>query len=357
MSKQPYMKQKDKRWLLPRLVNKYKQTTLMEKLAGYGSILFLLAMITLNGGGNILWVVLGVASIILMINLMLYQSRLIFAGLVLALHVAFIPYAASIYALASPGGYTTDLATPILVLSLSTFILCVLAYRFTKGRYWVTLLYTFAALDLIGLMVVASTGLSFGAVPGLVLALAVIVIRSFKWGTVLRKPDNYLSRQLVNKSQDDITEKFMKKQGFNVKKLEDKWPLGHVAYSSEGIFLIATLTPSSVMIVNKDRFYYDGAFLEPLLHRIAEESEQWSQSHQIDTKYITTVALVNNEAYYPTADNMLSISIKEKGSRNAMGIYLATQKGVKTIMDNEQTYVPKKILEKVSKETNIELAA
>lgn len=355
MSKQPYMKQKDKRWLLPRLVNKYKQTTLTEKIAGYGSILLLFFMLTLNGGGNILWVVLGISSIILIVNLMLYQSRLIFAGLVLAFHVAFIPYAGSLYALLARGGYSGDISSPILSLSGATFLLSVLAYRLCRGRYWLSLLYTFLALDFAGLLVSISFNLNFGVFTGLVLAFGVIAFRAINWRTIFRKPDNYLHRTLVNSSQNDTTEKFMKKLGFKVKELKGTWPIGQVAYSSEGIFLISTLTPTSVIVVNKNRFYYDGAFIEPLLHKIAEESEQWSQDNKIDSKYITTVALINNDTYYPTSDDMLSISIKEKGSRQALGMYLTTQKGIKTIMERDPVFVPSKIIDKLNKEKNIEL--
>lgn len=354
MTKQSYEKQKNRR-LFPKLINKYKETTLTEKAMAYGSILLLFVMMTLNGGGNILWVVLGILSIVLIINLMIYQSKLIFAGLVFAVHVAFLPYAAMLYAILARDGYAGESSGPIVTLSAATFLLTVAAYRFCRGRYWLTLLYVFVALDLAGLLVSISMNFTLGVLPGLVLAIAVIVFRAINWRSVFRKPEGFISRKLVDGSQDDITEKFMKKLGFEVKPLKGTWPLGQVAYSSEGIFLISTFTPSSVIVVNKNRFYYDGAFIEPLLYKLAEEGSKWSESNQIDTKYVRTIALINNKTYYPTTDKMLSIDIKEKGSRKTMGMYLTTQDGVKTIMERDSTYVPVKVLAKVSKEKNIEL--
>lgn len=350
MAKKTYNQQKDKKKFKLRIGEAYRSTTLLEKAGWFLSLAILVGALALNGGGNPVWAVLGLLGIFALITLLAYKSNLIFSGLILALHIATLPYMAMMYSYITPGEYTGDVVTPLVVLGFATIVFAIIAYRFSVGRYWITLMLVLGALGLGGIFVSMALQVSWGILPGLALAVLTIIIRSISWRGLLGKDSTYISPSLANGSKDHLTKNLFQSKKYHVAEIPGYWPLSHIAYSKKRIYLISTFTPRRSLIVNKNRFYYDGAFIEPMLFEIASNADSWCKTNNIDIKYVTTVALINDNELFPTADAILGIKIAEKGSARPEGqLHLATQSGIDELEDLEVPHLPYKTFQKLEK--------
>lgn len=350
MAKKTYNQQKERKRFIPRVIESYKNSTLFEKIGGLTSILILLGALVLNIGENPLLIALFVVGIFAILNILVYKASLVISGIVLAAHVALIPYVSSLYAYLVPE-YTGDTLGPLAVISLATLVFSIISYRLCRGRYWITLGLVLFSLSLGGLMISLVLNLQWGTIPGLILAVLAVVVRAVPWRATFRKNDNFVSPMLANSSQNSLTEKLFTKLKYNIADLSDQWPLSHVAYSKKRIFLISTFTPSRALIINKNRFYYDGAFIEPMIFEIAKATDEWCRENKVDIKYVTTVALVHNKAYFPSSDVSLSIKIAEKGlNHTERQLHLVTPDGVEDLLEQEVQHLPYKTFQKLEKD-------
>lgn len=351
MSKKTYSQQKERKKFFPRIIESYKKSTLLEKVVGFSSLLILAVALVLNIGENPLMLALIAVGTFAVFNIFIYKANLVMSALILAIHISSIPYIASLYGYLGSKDGEVDGFSPFIVLSLATFVFPVIAYRLCRGRYWVTLLLVLFGLGLGGLMVALALNLQWGTATGIIFAILAIAFRAIPWRATFRKNDNFISPTLANSSQDSLTKKLFEKLNYNVSELNNKWPLSHIAYSKKRIFLISTFTPSKALIINKNRFYYDGAFIEPMLFEIAKASDEWCRENKIDIKYVTTISIIHNKVYFPSSDSLLSIKIAEKGKNQSESqLHIATPKGVDEILDQEVPHLPYKTFQRLEKD-------
>lgn len=351
MKKKPFNQQKNRKSFFPRLAEGYRNTTLFEKIGALGAVIILCAALAFNAGSNPVLIAASILGIFVIINLIAYRASLMLAGVVFAIHIAALPYAATGYSFMMPGEYSGDIMSPLSILAFATLVFSILAYRFARGRYWLSLIFIFFSLDYLGIVLSALLGLNWGTGTALIMATVALVFRTIPWSSILRKNDNFISPTLANSSQDHLTKKLFEDKKYNVVALEDKWPLSHIAYSKKRIFLVSTFTPRRSLILNKERFYYDGAFIEPMIFEIVKTANEWCREHKIDSKFVTTVALVNNPDMFPSSDSVLSIQIAEKGDNHSLGhLHLATPLGIAELDSEEVPYFPFKAYQKLEKE-------
>lgn len=348
-TKKSYQSQEKIRFL-PKLTRAYKRTTLTEKVVGFGAVGLLLASIFFNGGSNPLWAIAGFAVIVGIINLLVYKAKLVIAGAIFAAHIAILPTVAGLYAYLRPDGPNGDIVSPIMVLLAATVFFSILAYRVCRGRYWLNLILVLFALDFGGLLVSLGMGLNWGTGTGILLALIAVVLRAIPWFNLFNKGKTVIPPDLVNSTQNQKTEKLFRKLKYKVAEVPEKWPLSHIAYSQNKIYLIATLTPKRSLIINRNRFYYDGSFIEPLLYEIAQSAEKWSLEHKIEAKHIVTVAIIHDEDFFPSSDKNLAIQVSEKGMERTAGhIYLTTPDGIKELEEVKDTRMSQKSYQSIVK--------
>jgi hypothetical protein len=351
MAKKTFTQQKDRKRLIPRIVESYKKSTMLEKVGGFLSLLILLTALFFNIGENPLMIVLFVTGIFAVANILIYKASLVFSGLILAVHIASIPFLSSLYAWLSPNKEEVDLFSPFAVLSFATFAFAIIAYRVCRGRYWLSLGLTLLALGLGGLLIALTLNIHWGTWPGIILASLAVIVRAVPWRATFRKNDNFISPNLANSSQDGLTTKLFTKLKYETSSLSNQWPLSHIAYSKKRIFLVSTFTPSKALIINKNRFYYDGAFIEPMIFEIAKTADEWCRANKVDSKYVTTVAIIHNKVYYPSSDSLLSIKIAEKGlNHTEKQLHLITPDGMEELLEQEVPHLPYKTYQKLEKE-------
>lgn len=350
--KQSYQSQEKIRFL-PKLVRSYKRTSLLEKIAGFAAVGLLTTSIFFNGGSDPLWAISGFFVLVAIINVLVYKSQLILAGAVFAAHIALLPTVAGLYAYLRPDGPNGDIVSPIIVLLSATVFFAVLAYRICRGRYWVSLLVILFALDLGGLLFSLGLGVTWGTGTGIMLAMLAVVFRSIPWHALFNKSKTVIPPELVNSTQNNETERLFRKLKYKTVNVPENWPLSHIAYSPKKIYLISTLTPKRSLIINRNRFYYDGSFIEPLLYEIAHSAEKWSLENKVDAKYIVTVAIIHDENFFPSTDKSLSIQVSEKGMERTAGhIVLATPAGIKDLETLPTNRIPQKSLQHIEKVLN-----
>jgi hypothetical protein len=351
MNKKPFKQQKNKKRFIPRVIEGYKSTTLPEKIGGFLALVILFAALAFNSGSNPVLLVSAVAGIFAVFNLLAYKPSLMFSTLVFAVHIAALPYVSLGYSFITPGEYSGDIITPMAILALATLVFSVLAYRFARGRYWVSLLAIFIAMDYLGITISSMIGAKWGTAMALIVSALTLTARIIPWRSLFGKNEDFISPTLANGSENKHTKKLLESMGYDVQELEDKWPLSHIAYSKKRVYLISTFTPRRAIVLNRERFYYDGAFIEPMIFEIVKTANEWCREHKIDAKYVSTVALVNNSDMFPSTDSVLSIQIAEKGDNHSLGqMHLVTPAGLDELNGEEVPHFPFKLYQKLEKE-------
>lgn len=351
MAKKTLKQQKERKRFIPRIIDSYKNSTLWEKLGGLTAILILVAALVFNVGDDPLSAALFIVGIFAVFNVLVYKASLVFSSVIFAAHIASIPYVSSLYGYLGATEDSIDFFSPFVIISLATFVFPVIAYRLCRGRYWISLGLVLFALGLGGIMTSLALNLQWGTGPGIILAILAIALRAFPLTAMFRKNDNFISPNLANSSQDSLTAKLFSGIKYTTVRLSNKWPLSHIAYSKKRIFLISTFTPSKTIIINKNRFYYDGAFIEPMLFEIAATADQWCRENKVDIKYVTTVAIIHNKVYFPSAESLLSIKIAEKGlNHTEKQLHLITPEGMDELLEQDIPHLPYKIFQKLEKE-------
>lgn len=351
MAKKTLNQQKERKRFIPRIIDSYKNSTIWEKVGGLIAVLILIGALVFNVDENPMTIALFIVGIFAVLNILVYKASLVFSGIIFASHIASIPYISGLYGYLTVSEESVDFFSPFVVISLATFVLPIIAYRFCRGRYWVSLGLVLFALGLGGIMTSLALNLQWGTAPGIILATLVIVLRAFPLKAMFRKDDNYISPSLANSSQDSLTAKLFSNVKYNTVKLSNKWPLSHIAYSKKRIFLISTFTPSKALIINKNRFYYDGAFIEPMLFEIASTADEWCRENKVDIKYVTTIAVINNKVYFPSAESLLSIKIAEKGlNHTERQLHLITPDGIEELLEQDVPHLPYKIFQNLEKD-------
>lgn len=350
MTKKTFNQQKERKRFIPRIVDSYKKSTTLEKATGFLSLLVLAVALVFNIGENPLNLALIAVGIFAVVNLFVYKANLTMSALILAAHISSIPYLASLYGYFNHKDGEVDSFSPFIVLSLATFAFAVLAYRFCRGRYWISLALVLLGLGFGGLITALELNLTWGVAPGVILASLMVLFRAVPWRATFRKNDNFISPTLANSSQDSLTAKLFHSKKYSVSELPNLWPLSHVAYSQKRVFLVSTFTPSKALVINKNRFYYDGAFIEPMIFEIAKTAEEWCRENKVDAKYVTTVALINNKVYFPSSDTLLSIKIAEKGKQHTEAqLHLVTPEGLDELLEQEVPHLPYKVFQSIQK--------
>lgn len=351
MAKKTLKQQKDRKRLIPRIIESYKNSSIWEKLGGLAAILILVAALVFNVGDNPLHITLFIVGIFAVLNILVYKASLVFSSIIFAAHIASIPYVSSLYGYLGATEDSVDFFSPFVIMSLATFVFPVIAYRLCRGRYWISLGLVLLALGIGGIMTAVALDLHWGIAPGIILAVIAIALRAAPWRAMFRKNDNFISPTLANSSQDSLTSKLFHEVKYNTASLSNKWPLSHIAYSKKRIFLISTFTPSKAIIINKNRFYYDGAFIEPMLFEIATTADEWCRENKVDIKYVTTIAIVHNKVYFPSAESLLSIKIAEKGRNNTeKQLHLITPDGLEELFEQDVPHLPYKAFQKLEKD-------
>lgn len=351
MAKKTLKQQKDHKRFIPRIIESYKNSSIWEKLGGLTAILILIGALFFNVDENPLTVILFIIGIFAVFNILVYKASLVFSSIIFAAHIASIPYISSLYGYLGSTEDSLDFFSPFVVMSLATFVFPVVAYRLCRGKYWISLGLTLFGLGLGGIMSSVSLNLQWGIGPGIILATLAIVLRAVPWAAPFRKNDNFIPPALANSSQDSLTSKLFNGVKYNTANLSNKWPLSHIAYSKKRIFLISTFTPSKAIVINKNRFYYDGAFIEPMLFEIAATADEWCRENKVDIKYVTTVAIVHNKVYFPSAEFLLSIKIAEKGlNHTERQLHLITPDGIEELLEQDVPHLPYKVFQKLEKD-------
>lgn len=342
-----------KRGFFKKIGDAYRRTTLLEKLASFGAILLFLTVIIFSSGSNPLQIIIVVVSAFVLFNLFVYQTRLLLTSIIIAMHIAVLPYVSYIYSALVPD-YTGDAITPLVVLSMLTFFFSVVAYRLCRGRYWLTLVYLFFTIDFIAPLISVVFHLQAGTWPAVIAGIAVIVIRSISWRGLFNKKQPVISTQLINGTLDEETRELIQSDNSQAFRIKSYRPLDVVRIVGSKAEIIVPMTTKKPIIINKNRFYHDGAFIEPLLFHIVSQATLWSMKNKIAGNDIVVVALIHNESHFPTSDKWLSVKIAEKGSRHNFGnLILATPEGLKEYQKLYVNDVMKdKVLAKIIKSTD-----
>lgn len=342
--------QQKKRSFIKKVTDAYKSTTLWEKLASFGAILLISVAVFFNTKNNPLLVAVALVTMFALFNLFVYKTRILLTSIVIALHITALPYVASIYS-GLIDTYIGDVLGPLVVISMFTFILSVIAYRTCRGRYWVTLIILYLAIDIMAPLVSILFSLYWGTWMALIMGTIALIIRTINWRALFSRKKAIISTRLINGSQKDRTKALLEATGNKPFELNGYNPIEAVRIIKDQAELITTLTPKKPIIFNDNRFYYDGEFIEPLLFDIAEKASDWSRKNKISRDNITVVVLIHDVDKFPSSDLWLAVKVSEKGSNNNVGnLLFTTPEGLK---DYHKFYgqkpIPEKTLKRIQK--------
>lgn len=267
----------------------YQGFSLRDRLIGALLLAAVLTTLLLTTGTDILVSVLTAGGLLVGSHILLLYPKQLANALVVIFHTGLLATSSTAYGsiLAETMGATGYLFS-VLVLTVTSILIAVVAYKGSVGKLWLTLLMAFLSIDIGGLVLIIITQ-SPNIFLGIYLAAVVLAVRSVRW------------RGLINRSQglplflqkDDATgtvkSLLSTKNGVYVDSdLEKFSPINAVYQKGGTTFLMNVIAPQQDIIIGT-KITTEQTVLDDLFFATTSAANYYVKKNKIRGEIVTCV--------------------------------------------------------------------
>jgi hypothetical protein len=326
------------------MFKRYKEVKTSSKLIALGIIALLATAITIRFEYNTLITLAVIAALAISFHIVATRPKTTIS-VVLSLIQALIVGYTSYYFGAYFGGLGFDFALftliTLILMGVSTITIIYLAFRFSKGKVWVTLLLSFGILDACGILLTGLTNIDY--ITSLIIAsvagIGIAGIRSFKLIRKKLQPQHSETRKKIrNATASKTAIEYINKNKWNFIDAEQK-NNSFIVDTGKNIAIIFPLNFSGVLSVGKKDIFYNDISLGNLFGELIEEAKTISNNAKIPQKYISVIALDTSNKYPLPNHKYDTINLTARSdSRDRIdNLVIANNRGISTYIETVST--------------------
>lgn len=267
----------------------YQGFSVRERLSGALLVVAVLTALLCAIGTNIFVSMMISGSLLIVLHIMLCYQKQLANALVTLLHMGLLASSFAAYGsvLAESMG-TTGYMFSVLVLTIASILIGVVAYKTSVGRLWLTLLLAFLSIDVGGLILIAlaqNPNIFFG----IYLAAAVLVIRSVRWRGLLSR--NRSIPLFLQKTDATATVKSLLESTdgtYTDHDLDKCSPINAVYKKGNTTFLMNIIAPNQDIIIGK-KITTEQTILDDLFFATTTAANQYVKKNKVRGEIITCV--------------------------------------------------------------------
>jgi hypothetical protein len=288
------------------MLKTYRNIKITTKLIGLGLVLLITGALAIRMDYNVPIALSAVGGFLIIADVLINKPKTIISVIVAALQFFIVSYA-SYYFGAVYAGLGADFVIYSLItlalLGTSTVVITWLALKYSKGRIWITLLFSYLVLDLSGFFIGGYAGLNFvfalivSAILGVVaVGLRCIKIFNRKLNPTIAATRNRIRNPTAAKTAVEIFEK-------------NGWEYNDIQQDNNS-FVIETNKMTAIVfpigftgILKKDKkdIFYDGISLGNFFGDIVSEAKNISKKIKVSQKQ-TSIIVLDTTNKYPVSD-------------------------------------------------------
>ena len=230
----------------------YQGFSLRERLIGAILLAAVLTALLCAVGTDILASMMVTGGLLVGCHIILLYPRQLANALVILFHTGLLATSFTAYGtiLAEPMGATGYLFS-VIVLTITSILIGVVAYKGSVGKLWLTLLLAFLSIDIGGLILIIVTQ-SPNIFLGIYLAAAILVIRSIRWRGLINRNQGVPLFLQKEDSTETVKSLLESKNGvYADSDLAKCSPINAVYKKGNTTFLMNIIAPQQDIIIGK----------------------------------------------------------------------------------------------------------
>lgn len=288
----------------------YQGSAWRDQLIGALLIAAVLVTLLVVSGTDIFASLLTVGGLLVGCHIILLYPKQLANALVVIFHTALLATSSTAYGsvLAESMG-STGYMFSLIVLTITSILISVVAYKTSVGKLWLTLLLAFLSIDLGGLLLIIATQ-SPNIFLGIYLAAAILIIRSVRWRGLINRSQSiplYLQTDAATATIKSLLES---KNGiYTGEGLEKLSPLNAVYKHGNTTFLMNVISPNQDIVIGS-KITTEQTVLDDLFFETTSAANSYVKKNKVRGEIITCVV----NATDPKKTN-LHLDMNPKGNK------------------------------------------
>jgi hypothetical protein len=267
----------------------YQGFSLRERLLGALLLAAVISTLLATTGTNIIASLLIAGGVLVGLHIILLYPTQLANALVGIFHSALLATSFTAYgAILTTSMGTTGYMFAVMVLTITSILIAVIAYKVSVGKLWLTLLLAFLSIDIGGLLLIIATQ-SPNIFLGVYLAAAILIIRSIHWRGLVNRSQGiplFLQKEVATSTVKSLLES---KNGiYTDEGLEKCSPINAVYKKGDTTFLMNIISPSQDIIIGK-KITTEQTVLDDLFFRTTSAANLYVQKNKVRGEIITCV--------------------------------------------------------------------
>lgn len=197
----------------------------------------------------------------------------------------------------------------MIVLTITSILISVVAYKVSVGKLWLTLLLAFLSIDIGGLILIIITQ-SPNIFLGIYLAAAILIIRSVRWRGLINRSQNIPLYLQTNAATATIKSLLESQNGsYTDEGLEKCSPINAVYKKGDTTFLMNIISPNQDILIGK-KITTEQTVLDDLFFETTSAANFYVKKNKVRGDIITCVV----NATDPKKTN-LHLDMNPKGNK------------------------------------------
>lgn len=230
----------------------YQGFSWQERLGGALILAAVLSALLTSTGTDIVASLLTSGGLLVGFHIILLYPKQLANALVVIFHTGLLATSFTAYgAILTESMGSTGYVFSMIVLTITSILISIVAYKASVGKLWLTLLLAFLSIDIGGLLLIIATQ-SPNIFLGVYLAAAVLIVRSVRWHGVINRSQGmplYLQTDTATATIKSLLES---KEGiFTEEGLEKCSPINAVYKKGDTTFLMNIIAPNQDIVIGK----------------------------------------------------------------------------------------------------------
>lgn len=295
----------------------YNNMRWSSRFIGFSILLGVALAISFTSGWNPLITALSVSAFAVAMHFLISTTSKVLTGVVLLAQIGtmwpvYTLYANFVGTAMLNGAYIYS----VIVVTLSTILITVIAMRYSVGRVWLTLLMSFVGLNVLGPLAMALLQTP-SVLPGLVIAGLILASRCILWRDVFAKRSRDIPAGIKKKNSEEPLKNLLEAiNGVDIQDREE-YPIDLVAKIGSTSYYINAVHLNQRIVAAGESVASGNYNLNSTLYRTAELANKMDKSLKRKERGRVIPCVVNTA---DTNNSKLEVNITLRGDKTSKGV-------------------------------------